>query len=97
MSPAYGRDVFRVDVFWFALNAGSPTTSFYPQFWELLKPFGFLPHWGKFLPPAGEEWIAYYRANNPRIDDFLALRAKLDPKQIFVNDYWRANLGIPLP
>lgn len=95
MSPAYGTDVFRVDVFWFALNGEDPN-AFYGPFWELLKPFGFRPHWGKFLPPPGSgDWVAYYRQNLPRFDDFLALRAKLDPQQIFVNDYWRANLGIP--
>ena len=94
MSPAYERDVFRVDVFWFATNAGSPEASFYPQFWELLKPFAFRPHWGKFLPPASSDWTAYYRAGSPRLDDFLALRAKLDPSQVFVNAYWRAHLGI---
>lgn len=95
MSPSYGADVFRVDVFWFALNGGD-LNAFYGPFWEVLKPFGFRPHWGKFLPPPSSgDWVSYYRQNFPRFDDFLALRAKLDPRQIFVNDYWRANLGIP--
>jgi hypothetical protein len=95
MSPSYGADVFRVDVFWFALN-GEDMNAFYGPFWEVLKPFGFRPHWGKFLPPPSSgDWVAHYRQNLPRFDDFLALRAKLDPQQIFVNDYWRANLGIP--
>ncbi|WP_437492243.1 D-arabinono-1,4-lactone oxidase [Sorangium sp. So ce1014] len=95
MSPSYGADVFRVDVFWFALNGGD-LNDFYKPFWELLKPFGFRPHWGKFAPPPSSgSWVDYYRQNFPRFDDFIALRAKLDPQQIFVNDYWRANLGIP--
>lgn len=94
MSPSYGTDVFRVDVFWFALNAGAPTDSFYPPFWEILKPFAFRPHWGKFLPAASAEWRAHYRACFPKFDDFLALRAKLDPDQVFVSDYWRRHFGI---
>ncbi|WP_437964284.1 D-arabinono-1,4-lactone oxidase [Sorangium sp. So ce260] len=94
MSPSYGADVFRVDVFWFALNGGDKD-AFYKPFWEdVLKPFGFRPHWGKFLPPASPDWVEYYRQNFPRMDDFLVLRAKLDPQQIFVTDYWRENLGI---
>jgi hypothetical protein len=95
MSPAYGGAMFRVDVFWFALNSGKPTDDFYPRFWRLLKDFGFRPHWGKYLPPASAEWQSYYRATMPMLDRFLALRAVLDPKQIFVTSYWRSHLGIP--
>ncbi len=51
MSPSYGGAMFRVDVFWFALNSGMPTDEFYPRFWRLLKQFNFRPHWGKYLPP----------------------------------------------
>jgi hypothetical protein len=94
MSPAYEKDMFRVDVFWFVKNAGSPETRFYPPFWDLLKPFVFRAHWGKILPPATPDWVAYSRAAYPRIDDFLALRRELDPRQIFVTDYWRTHLGI---
>ncbi|HHH29534.1 MAG TPA: FAD-binding protein [Polyangiaceae bacterium] len=94
MSPAYDSDVFRVDVFWFGLNAGDPATDFYPQFWELLKRFDFRPHWGKYLPPPDASWAAHYRRVLPRMADFLTLRAKLDPKGIFLTDYWAGHLGI---
>lgn len=97
MSPSYGADVFRVDVFWFKLNAGSPSDSFYPMFWRVLEPFGFRPHWGKVLPHASPEWRAYYRKNLPMMERFLELREQLDPAQIFVSDYWRDNLGITPP
>jgi len=91
MSPAYGVDVLRVDVFWFGLNAGSPE-SFYQPFWDLLKDLAFRPHWGKWLPPASDAWRAHY-ASQLRLADFLALRAELDPKGVFATDYWRAHLG----
>jgi hypothetical protein len=94
MSPSFGADVFRVDVFWFGLNAGSPADTFYPMFWELLQPFAFRPHWAKFLPPASDRWRAYYRKNVPMLERFLELRRELDPRQIFVNEYWREHLGI---
>jgi len=94
MSPSYDTDVFRVDVFWFGLDAGDPATDFYPQFWELLKRFDFRPHWGKYLPPADADWAAHYRRVLPRMDEFLAMRAELDPKGIFLTDYWAKHLGV---
>lgn len=94
MSPSYGIDVFRVDVFWFGLNAGSPSDRFYPMFWELLARFDFRPHWGKVLPPASDRWRAYYRRSFPMLERFLELRRAMDPRQIFVSQYWRDNLGI---
>ncbi|MEM9070340.1 MAG: D-arabinono-1,4-lactone oxidase [Myxococcota bacterium] len=92
LSPAYDKDVFRVDVFWFGRNAGTPE-DFYAPFWERLKPYNFRPHWGKWLPPASPAWQQYYRAQYPKLESFLELRAKLDPNGIFANDYWSQHLG----
>jgi len=94
LSPAYGADVFRVDVFWFGLNAGNPDQVYFPQFWDLLEEFSFRPHWGKYLPPASAKWRAYYREQLPQLEAFLRLRAAADPQQLFVTDYWREHLGI---
>jgi FAD/FMN-containing dehydrogenase len=88
LSPAYGTDVFRVDLLWFALNAQTPE-SYYQQFWDLLRDLDYRPHWGKYLPAPG-----YYLANLPKLADFLALRATLDPKGIFLTQYWKTQLGI---
>src|SRR5204863_7613064 len=52
LSPSYLQDVIRIDVFWFANNTGDPTT-FYQKFWDLLEPYQFRPHWGKYLPDPG--------------------------------------------
>ncbi len=104
MSPAYtdGKDIYkdgtiRVDVFWYINNAGSPNArdGYYQQFWDLFqgKNIPFRLHWGKFVPDYDfEQWAEYYRANLPRFDDFMALRAKRDPKNIFFTDYWRLRL-----
>jgi len=94
LSPAYGRDVIRIDVFWFANDIGDPTV-FYQKFWQLLGKYNFRPHWAKYLPdPAGEQGVAYLKSNYPRWDSWMQLRQQLDPSQVFVNDYWRAHLGI---
>jgi hypothetical protein len=90
MSPAYHQDVFRADQFWFGMNRGVPDRDFYPPLWEKLKPFGFRAHWGKYLP--GD--VAYLKRQYPRWDDFMKVRARHDPQQVFVTDYWRKHLGI---
>ncbi len=90
LSPAYNQNVVRIDVFWFARNAGNPAKTFYPQFWQLLKPFGFRAHWGKFLPAADSDTgREYMRQQYPRWDDFVKLRRKHDPQGIFLTKYWR--------
>ncbi|MFN0015336.1 MAG: D-arabinono-1,4-lactone oxidase [Saprospiraceae bacterium] len=97
LSPAYDTDVIRIDVFWFGNNSGDPTT-FYQKFWDLLAPFKFRPHWGKYLP-AGDSPLGanYLRSVYPKWDAWMQLRQQLDPDQVFVNDYWRGHLGIQQP
>jgi hypothetical protein len=93
LSPAYGADCFRVDPFWFSTWAGSRSEYFAP-IWEELRELDFRPHWGKHLPEPSAAWRAHYRKVFPKLEDFLKLRAQLDPKQIFVSSYWREHLGI---
>ncbi len=92
LSPAYGTDVVRIDVFRFGRDAPTNPRGFYDAFWQVLKPFGFRPHWGKWLPEASADWRAYYEQQLPRLADFKALRAKWDPDGIFLSDYWREHL-----
>ncbi|HZF49588.1 MAG TPA: FAD-binding protein [Polyangiaceae bacterium] len=97
MSPSSdGEAMVRVDFFWFGYNDGDPT-SFYDQFWDLLAKYNFKLHWGKYLPkdPApAKRWAAYFAERYKHWHDFLALRAKLDPKNIFLTSYWREHLGL---
>lgn len=97
MSPSNRGPALRINVFWFGLNAGTPNATFFPQFWELLRDLGPLPHWGKHLPSPSDAWRAHYGRHLPRLDAFLALRARLDPSQIFVTEHWHAHLGIAPP
>jgi hypothetical protein len=92
LSPAYGTDVVRIDVFRFGRDAPTNPRGFYDAFWDVLKPFGFRPHWGKWLPQASAAWRAYYAEQLPRVNDFKALRAKWDPDGVFLSDYWRDHL-----
>jgi D-arabinono-1,4-lactone oxidase len=95
LSPSYGTDVIRIDVFWFAGNEGSPADAFYPLFWKELARFNFRPHWGKFLPPAtGPQGARYLKKQYPKWKNWMTLRQSLDPNGVFLNDYWRTHLGI---
>jgi hypothetical protein len=95
----YEDGVFRVDPYWFADNADDPTTTFYARFWKLLRDndIPFRLHWGKFHPPVepyDRTWVDFFRAQYPRWDDFLRLRAERDPNNIFLTDYWKDRFGL---
>ncbi|HYO57097.1 D-arabinono-1,4-lactone oxidase [Archangium sp.] len=96
LSPAYKQDVVRVDVFWFhdLFRSEDELKAFYQQYWELLREYDFRPHWAKYLPE-GDMGPAYLAQRYPMWKQFLELRARRDPKQLFVTDYWRNALGIP--
>jgi len=106
LSPAHssGDDewkdgAFRVDPYWFADNAENPAKTFFAGLWKLLREndIPFRLHWGKFQPEyerGDRDWVDYFRAQYPRWDDFLRLRAERDPNNIFLTDYWRDRFGI---
>ncbi len=89
----------RLDVYWFSDNAEDPRERFFPQFWELLRDHDipFRLHWGKQTPassPGDRRWLDLIAARYPHWEDFLALRARLDPDEVFLTDYWRDRLGL---
>jgi FAD/FMN-containing dehydrogenase/ketosteroid isomerase-like protein len=96
LHPAYERDSLRIDVFWFERSRES-ATRFFEQFWDLLAPFDYRLHWGKHLPADRERGAAYLRTRYPRWDDFLSVRAALDPEGLFLNEHFREALGIEQP
>jgi D-arabinono-1,4-lactone oxidase len=97
MHPGHGRDSLRLDFFWFRRNPGDPTRGWFVQFWELLRPFGYRLHWGKYLPADRELGAHHLRRHTARWDDFLAARARLDPDCVFLTRYWRSALGVGSP
>jgi hypothetical protein len=89
----------RIDPYWFAENAEDPTETLYAGLWSLLREaeVPFRLHWGKFQPSylAGDRtWVDFFRAQYPRWDDFLRLRAERDPNNIFLTEYWRDRFGL---
>ncbi|MES2638375.1 MAG: D-arabinono-1,4-lactone oxidase [Myxococcota bacterium] len=91
LSPSYGGDQVRIDLFWSPRAGADPDRTWFPQYWEALADLGARPHWGKHLPVAPDALRAAY----PRMDAFLALRTAHDPDNVFVNRHWRTHLGLP--
>lgn len=95
LSPSYGRDCVRVDIFWFKTRKGNPDIDFYPQYWELLRKFDFRFHWGKYLSaPDSSTGADYIRRQFPKWSRFMELRDRMDPDGVFLTRYWREHLGI---
>jgi len=103
LSPSEGCDAFRVDLYWYDHNRWGNANHYFGFFWEkLLSIPGARLHWGKNLPHIGEKYGDFVftpqilQKNYQKLPDFLKIREKMDPDQIFVTpDYWGPYLGIP--
>jgi D-arabinono-1,4-lactone oxidase len=103
LSPSEGHNAFRVDLCWYNHNPWGSANRYFGLFWEkLLTIPGARLHPGKYLPKVGEKYgelefkPEILQKNYPKLPEFLKIREKMDPQQIFVTDYWRPYLGIPL-
>jgi hypothetical protein len=106
LNPSYtsGDDewsdgAFRIDPYWFAETSDDPTGGLFLGLWTALRDAGipYRLHWGKFQPayPRGDrDWIDFFRSQYPRWDDFLALRERRDPNNVFLTSYWRDRFGL---
>ena len=96
MSPSYQHDVVRINIMRFD-DGEENNMAYFQQFWDLLhqKEIDFRLHWGKYLPPpASSTGSAYLQTQYPKWNDFMALRTTMDPDNIFLNSYWKTQLGI---
>jgi hypothetical protein len=59
----------------------------------MARALGARPHWGKLCPLQTDEIAAVY----PRLPEFRAHCASVDPAQVFVNDFARRVLGFHPP
>lgn len=86
LSTAYGRDSAYVAVHQYA---GMPYREYFAAFERIAGEAGGRPHWGKMH---GLD-AAALRQRYPRFDDFLRLRAEVDPAGVFSNAYLDRVLG----
>lgn len=97
LSPAYRRDVFRVDPFWVADGDTHARDRFFKQFWSLLYKLPFRYHWAKALDAADDPdtGAQYVKDGYPQYPAFAQLRSSTyDPKDVFLTDYWKAHLDL---
>ena len=82
LSPFYQRDCHSI-----AVHAShvEPYDYLLSRIGPIFKQFGGRPHWGKLNDLGFKELAELY----PRWQDFLRIRAQLDPRGKFTNDYTR--------
>jgi FAD-linked oxidoreductase len=90
LSPAHGRDTCFVGFNGWAGRANPEFLGAFRQYEAVMKRFDGRPHWGKTHFYAHED----LRRTYPRWEDFRAMRARIDPDDLFVNDYLRETLAI---
>jgi len=83
LSPAYQRESAYIAVH---MYRGMPYRSYFTHIEQIFRRYDGRPHWGKLHTRSADGLAALY----PRWHDFRRLRAELDPRGIFLNDYLRA-------
>ena len=81
LSGAYGTDAVGLHFTW--LKKQPEVEELLPVLEAALAPFAARPHWGKLF---AADAVALERVY-PRLPDFRALAARLDPDRVFVNDF----------
>ena len=85
LSPAYGRDSVTISVH---QAADRPHAALFADAEAICRNHRGRPHWGKLHAHTARDLHALY----PRLGDFLAVRARLDPGGRFLNPYLRGLL-----
>lgn len=86
LSPAYQRDSAYVAVH---MYRGMEYERYFHAIEDIYQRYQGRPHWGKLHTRTAAQLAALY----PRWDDFLRVRAALDPRGMFLNDYLRRLLA----
>jgi FAD-linked oxidoreductase len=86
LSTAYQRDTVYLA---FHTHRDADHTAYFAAIERIMLAHGGRPHWGKLHSLEAAELADEY----PRFADFLALRDRLDPDRVFVNDHLRRILG----
>jgi FAD-linked oxidoreductase len=86
LSTAYGRDTCYIAVHQYR---GMEFETYFRAVEEIMDGFEGRPHWGK----RHYQSAAVLRERYPQWDRFQAVRDRLDPARVFLNDYTRRALG----
>jgi L-gulono-1,4-lactone dehydrogenase len=86
LSTAHGRDTCYIAVHQYT---GMEFETYFRAVEEIMDEFAGRPHWGK----RHYQTAATLRGRYPDWDRFAAVRDRLDPNRVFLNDYTRRVLG----
>jgi FAD-linked oxidoreductase len=86
LSPAYGRDSAYIAIH---TLPNMPHEPYFPDMEAIFMRYEGRPHWGKMHYRVAEDLAPAYE----RWEDFLALRARLDPQGVFLNPYLKKIFG----
>ncbi len=86
LSTASGRETVYLA---FHVNARTDHTAYFTEVERLLRDHGGRPHWGKLHSMTAADLAGDY----PRLDDFRAVRDRVDPDRLFTNAYLDRVLG----
>ena len=87
LSPAHGRATVTISLH---QNASLPWSDYFRDVEAIFREFGGRPHWAKKHTGRGARLAALY----PRWDAFQQLRARFDPKGVFLTPYLRELFGV---
>jgi xylitol oxidase len=86
LSPQQGRDTLAIHFTW--RRRPAEVEAVVARLEAALAPFAARPHWGKVFTAEAASVAPLY----PRMGDFRALRARMDPNETFVNDWLRRRV-----
>jgi FAD/FMN-containing dehydrogenase len=86
LSTAHERETVTISIH---QDAGLPYRELFEDLEAIFRGHSGRPHWGKLHTRSARELAELY----PRFADFCALRLRLDPEGVFLNDHLRMLLG----
>jgi FAD/FMN-containing dehydrogenase len=87
LSPMHARDSVAISIH---QDAHLPCDAFFADVEPLFREHGGRPHWGKIHNLRARELAPLY----PMWERFLAVRKRLDPRGVFLNDHLRELFGL---
>ncbi|KAF8819321.1 putative L-gulonolactone oxidase [Cardiosporidium cionae] len=86
LSPGYGRQNCWIGIIMYRPWNNEPPSywkEYFKEFEEIMKSLDGRPHWAK------EHSLNYadFKTMYPKLDEWIALRNRMDPKNLFVNSY----------
>jgi FAD/FMN-containing dehydrogenase len=87
LSPMHERDTVAISIH---QDASLPCDDFFSDIEPIFREHGGRPHWGKIHNLRARELAPLY----PKWERFLAVRKRLDPGGVFLNDHLRELFGL---